>query len=185
MELFQDLGRASVQTSPVVFNAALSACAKGAQWENAMQLYRSLQRSLKPDEVSRNSLLCALAAAARWEDTLALLQLPGPQYDSIGAQTALDAFARSSRWRQALLVVCRHRLHTDVAQQTTLESCQRAGHWSPLRRGSSVWGGAKEQALLQRFDDVLAAGRADTPFLVVPPNNEQQLSTLTRSALQH
>ncbi|OLP80222.1 High affinity nitrate transporter 2.5 [Symbiodinium microadriaticum] len=117
-------------------------------------------------------------------DTLALLQLPGPQYDSIGAQTALDAFARSSRWRQALLVVCRHRLHTDVAQQTTLESCQRAGHWSPLRRGSSVWGGAKEQALLQRFDDVLAAGRADTPFLVVPPNNEQQLSTLTRSALQ-
>ncbi|CAE7307129.1 NRT2.1, partial [Symbiodinium necroappetens] len=63
-------------------------------------------------------------------------------------------------------------------------SSQRAGHWSPLRRGSSVWGGAKEQALLQRFDDVLAAGRADTPFLVVPPNNEQQLSTLTRSALQ-
>ena len=58
---------------------------------------------------------------------------------------------------------------------------------------------------MQRFDDVLAAGRADTPFLVatgpqghscrsrsqqsrpqaqVPPNNEQQLSTLTRSALQ-
>ncbi|CAE7467244.1 NRT2.5 [Symbiodinium sp. CCMP2456] len=41
-----------------------------------------------------------------------------------------------------------------------------------------------EQALLQRFDDVVAAGRADTPFLVVPPNSEQQLSTLTRSAVQ-
>eukprot|EP00439_Symbiodinium_sp_Y106_P026697 s1098_g3.t1 len=102
-----------------------------------------------------------------------------------GAQTALDAFARSSRWRQALLVVCRHRLHTDVARQTTMESCQRAGHWSPLRRASSVSGGrAKEQALLQRFDAVVAAGRADTPFLAVAPNDEQQLSTLTRSALQ-
>eukprot|EP00439_Symbiodinium_sp_Y106_P032453 s1098_g3.t2 len=104
---------------------------------------------------------------------------------SRSAQTALDAFARSSRWRQALLVVCRHRLHTDVARQTTMESCQRAGHWSPLRRASSVSGGrAKEQALLQRFDAVVAAGRADTPFLAVAPNDEQQLSTLTRSALQ-
>ncbi|CAE7832591.1 unnamed protein product [Symbiodinium sp. CCMP2592] len=185
LELFQDLGGASVQRSRVVFNAAMSACAKGAQWENAMRLYRSLQRSLKPDEVSQNSLLCALAAAAQWEDTLALLQLPGLRHDGIGAQTALDAFARSSRWRQALQVVCRHRLHTDVARQTTMESCQRAGHWSPLRRASSVSGSrAKEQALLQRFDAVVAAGRSDTPFLIVPPNDEQQLSTLTRSALQ-
>eukprot|EP00439_Symbiodinium_sp_Y106_P051990 s5929_g6.t4 len=117
LELFQDLGGASVQRSRVVFNAALSACAKGAQWENAMRLYGSLQCSLKPDEVSRNSLLCALAAAAQWEEN----EAAQPQ-----KQLRLRADPRSSRVYSMKFLRTTGGRGSSACDEPTMTECPRS-----------------------------------------------------------
>ena len=55
-------------------NAAINACERGGQWEEAEMLLQEMQAlGLSPDRVTYNTAIAAAARAAQWEQSLRLL----------------------------------------------------------------------------------------------------------------
>eukprot|EP00435_Cladocopium_sp_Y103_P068286 s76_g31.t1 len=84
----------SLQATHVTASAAISACAKVAQWARALQLLPK-----QVDEISCNAAINACAGASQWQQALALLQM---WPSSIGYSSSIDACHRSGEWQQAL-----------------------------------------------------------------------------------
>ena len=59
----------------ISYSAAMSACEKGAQWEQASSLFQADVRSrLEPDVISYNAAISRVRKGEQWEQASALLQ---------------------------------------------------------------------------------------------------------------
>ena len=58
----------------ITYNAAISACEKGEQWEYALALLRRMEaRRLRPDAISYCATISACGRGGQWERVLSLL----------------------------------------------------------------------------------------------------------------
>jgi pentatricopeptide repeat domain-containing protein 1 len=56
------------------YSAAISACEKGSQWENALELLREMDKcGITPNVVSYNATISAFEKGGQWEKALKLL----------------------------------------------------------------------------------------------------------------
>ena len=77
-------------------NAAINACERGGQWEEAEMLLQEMQAlGLSPDRVTYNTAIAAAARAAQWEQSLRLLDA----MRAGGEATAPDAWSYSAAMR--------------------------------------------------------------------------------------
>ena len=59
----------------ISYNAAISACEKGSQWEKALGLLQEMTSSgIKPNVISYNAAISACEKGSQWEKALGLLQ---------------------------------------------------------------------------------------------------------------
>ena len=64
-----------VAADTISYNAAISACEKGGQWEHALDLLRAMcEERVWPDTTSYNAAMSAREKGKHWEETLHLLQ---------------------------------------------------------------------------------------------------------------
>ena len=95
-----------VQPNVISYNAAISACTQGSQWERALNLFEpmSLNR-VWPNNVSYNAAMSACEKGGQWQHALALIadmtnvKLSPEVY---GFSTAISACEKMCQWQQAL-----------------------------------------------------------------------------------
>ena len=75
LQLLREMQRQSVKPDVISYNAAISACEKGAQPEQAVQLLRAMQQqSVEPDVIRCSASISACEKRARPEQALRLLR---------------------------------------------------------------------------------------------------------------
>ena len=93
------------EPSVISYNSAISACAKGQQWEQASRLLVEMRSSLlEPSVISYNSAISACAKGQQWEHASRLLlemksSLLEPSV--ISYDSAISARAKGQQWEQA------------------------------------------------------------------------------------
>jgi len=96
-------------TNVIAFNAAISACDKGLQWERALGLLSELERRvLQPDFVSLSSSVSSCEKGWQWELTIALLEVmqsSTTETDGIFVSAALGACGKVGALKQVMKFV--------------------------------------------------------------------------------
>jgi pentatricopeptide repeat protein len=98
-----------VAPSTVVYTAAIAACTKGGQWEQALRVFEQMATDpqCSPDAVAYNHALSACASAGQWERAQAMFARmkeervapTGPTYSSL-----MTAAGNAGEWQKALQV---------------------------------------------------------------------------------
>lgn len=118
----------------LIFNAALSACAKTGAWEEALALLEEMRaRRLSPELVSFNAAISACARAGRWGQALKLLSTMrkvGAPPDLVSFNGALVAAREGGQGKTALQLLTQMRdrgLAPDGASYgAALSACRRS-----------------------------------------------------------
>ena len=96
------------EPSVVSYNAAISACAKGSEWEKALALWDEMERrGVAPDEASYSAAISACEKGGQWQRALLLLaelQTTGGGLDAsaITYSTAITACQKAGQAASAL-----------------------------------------------------------------------------------
>ncbi|CAE7524328.1 Samtor, partial [Symbiodinium natans] len=130
----------------------LTACAKGAQWAQALHLYTT---SAVANAACFGALLNAFAAAARWREALASLAA-AKEPDIVAFNVSINACTRAAAWPGALAlfaeVEARSLPATSVTFNSTATACLRGSLWSVAmdlaRRGEEAEEGGTSLATL-------------------------------------
>ena len=105
-ELFEEMQRRGSQPNVITWNAAISACGKGAQWERALEMLEEMQRrGLQPNVITWSAAISACAKGAQWERALELfeeMQRRGLQPDVITWNAAISSCQQSGSLDQAI-----------------------------------------------------------------------------------
>ncbi|CAK0905227.1 unnamed protein product [Prorocentrum cordatum] len=89
------------------YNAGISACEKGEQWQRALALLNEMwEAKLKPDVISYNAWISACKKGGQWQRALALLTRcgrrswsPTSSATALGSARARRASSGSGPWR--------------------------------------------------------------------------------------
>lgn len=115
LHLLEAMGVRTIGRDTVVYNSAMSACARGGQWALALVLLTRLpQERLVPDSLSLNGLI----ASAPWPVGLQLLQQE--PVDVVSFNAAMKACSGARQWRMSLRLLQRlqNTLAPDVVSYT-------------------------------------------------------------------
>lgn len=103
--IWQECG---LEPDTVTFNALISACARGRQYDRAQHMYRDMQeRGVSSDTYTFNSLLNACEKCGRWEEAFQLfdqMTSEGVIADTITYNTLISACEKGEQWEQAIKV---------------------------------------------------------------------------------
>ena len=73
--LFESMPTAKVQPNVISYNAAVSACEKGGQWQEAMTLFEAMPKAqIQPNVISYNAGISACEKGGQWQEALALFE---------------------------------------------------------------------------------------------------------------
>jgi pentatricopeptide repeat protein len=155
-EAVASLRKAQQQSFPVntmIYSAAITACAKSAQWEPAVQLLRELENSdvLSPTVHSYSAASTACANAAQWQLAVQLLKelnsIEGVQANVISYSATITACANALQWKVAL------KLFNEMKERgiepdnrcfdSVITACAKVAEW---------------QTAVQLFEEAKAAG---------------------------
>eukprot|EP00966_Prymnesium_polylepis_P201568 4670544-Prymnesium_polylepis.1 len=65
---------ARIEPNVITYNAAISACESGGQWERALRLLVDMRQArVKPDVITYNAAIAACGKGGEWEKALQLL----------------------------------------------------------------------------------------------------------------
>ncbi|CAJ1394812.1 unnamed protein product [Effrenium voratum] len=123
---------AKILIVPVTYNATMSA-ASADHWELSIELFREMQRHLRPSVVSFGCAMRALRP--QWPSCLLLLEelLQKEKPNLISFNTALSAVARAGAWQIALRLLQRIEMAlmdpNVISFTSTMESCTAGGAW--------------------------------------------------------
>ncbi|CAK0800945.1 unnamed protein product [Prorocentrum cordatum] len=88
------------------YNAGISACEKGEQWQRALALLSEMREAkLEPDVISYSAGISACEKGGQWQPALALLsEMQGAKLETdsatpLGSARARRASSGSRRWR--------------------------------------------------------------------------------------
>ena len=86
----------------MLYNAAISACEKGEQWQQALDLFVVEQSvELLPDVITCNTSI-ACEKRERWQQALGLLGSPDAFPNSVTHSAAISACEKGEQLQQAL-----------------------------------------------------------------------------------
>ena len=90
------------------YSAAISACEKGGQWQQALTLFQDmLEGGIRHDIISYNATISACEKGGQWQRALTLFQeLPEATMSPnvISYNAAINACEKGGQWQQALLL---------------------------------------------------------------------------------
>ena len=154
---------AGAEPDVISYNAAISACAKGLQWERALSLLDEMQaRGLEPNVISFNAAISACKNAGRSERARSLLEeIPrrGLKPDVISFNTFISACEKGTQPEDALSVLDEMKLsglEPDViSYNSAISACGKSGKVAASARAPRPDAGARFRAgrdQLQRGD---------------------------------
>ena len=100
-----------LEPNVISYNSAISACSKGQQWEQALNLLSEMRSSwLQPDVISYHSAISACDKGRQWEQALRLLlEMRSSRLEPnvMSYNSAISACDKGQQWEQALIFVAR------------------------------------------------------------------------------
>ncbi|CAE8637386.1 unnamed protein product [Polarella glacialis] len=119
------------------YNAAISACEKGGQWQLALGLLSSMpDMRVTPDKISYNAAISACEKGGQWQLALSLLSsMPETKVtpDEISYCAVMESLDSGGQWLAALALLQEMlvaRLDAiPKARRSAISACSRAGHW--------------------------------------------------------
>jgi pentatricopeptide repeat protein len=103
------MGQDKVELNTISFNAAISACEKGDEWQRALGLLESMGKDIvKLSTVSYSAAISACGKGDAWQHALALfseVQRCGLQQNRITYTAALSACGVSGQWEWAMALI--------------------------------------------------------------------------------
>ena len=119
------------------YSAAINACAKGRQWEQAMLLLDTMNKNgVPPDCVCFNGAISACARGGHWERALGLLddmKLKGHKPNLISYSSAISACSKGGCWERALQLLheMRQAGHWPnvISYSAAISACDKGGQW--------------------------------------------------------
>eukprot|EP00613_Pedinella_sp_CCMP2098_P060822 CAMPEP_0171986624 /NCGR_PEP_ID=MMETSP0993-20121228/274965_1 /TAXON_ID=483369 /ORGANISM="non described non described, Strain CCMP2098" /LENGTH=289 /DNA_ID=CAMNT_0012639535 /DNA_START=27 /DNA_END=896 /DNA_ORIENTATION=+ len=126
-----------VEPNAVSYNAAISACEKGRQWEKAVGLINSMHnRGVEPNVISYSAAISACEKGGQWEKAVELLnsmQDRGVEPNVISYSAAISACGKCGQWEKAVeLLNSMHNrgLEPDVVSYSAaISACEKGGQW--------------------------------------------------------
>eukprot|EP00397_Hematodinium_sp_SG-2012_P056480 GEMP01069724.1.p1 GENE.GEMP01069724.1~~GEMP01069724.1.p1 ORF type:complete len:310 (+),score=62.08 GEMP01069724.1:56-931(+) len=126
--------------SVVSYNAVMSACEKGAQWERALSLFHHMitAKGIHPTVISYNAVISACAKGAQWTLALALLRTMRHTHklkpNDISYNAAVSACEKAANWASALSLLRDMRQDAippnTISYSAAISACDRGGaHW--------------------------------------------------------
>ena len=119
------------------YNAAISCCAKGGQWQLAWQLFDALpEASLQPDVVSCNASISACERGGQWQ--LASYLFGSMQSVALAAdiktfRAVISSFEKGAQWQKALQtfqsIPCAGLTPNLYVYNATISSCEKGSNW--------------------------------------------------------
>ena len=128
--------RRGIEPDVINFNAAISACAEGAQWERARALLDVMRvNNVEPDVISYNSAIAACENGRQWEPALALLDdmlTRDIEPNVICFNAAISACEKGMQWERALtllriLMPARGVAPDEISFNAVIAACEGAG----------------------------------------------------------
>ncbi|CAK9111785.1 unnamed protein product [Durusdinium trenchii] len=120
---------------PNVFawNAGISACEAGKEWERALLLFESMPAAgIEPDKVSRNAAISACKSGSNWQLAVNLLR-SFDSADVISFGAAITACEKCGMWEEALSLaesMQARRISLDlVCYNAMMSACQKGQQW--------------------------------------------------------
>ena len=137
LSLLDEMRKAGVAPSVYSYSAAISACEKGRQWEDALSLLEEMRtRGVEPSVYSFNAAISACGAGGQWERALSLLEemhSRGVEPDVISFSAAISACEKGGQWERALSLLDEMRaagVAPDVISfSAAISACEKAGEW--------------------------------------------------------
>eukprot|EP00435_Cladocopium_sp_Y103_P067452 s369_g30.t1 len=145
----QLLCSAELSSEPSVFawNAAITACEAGDEWERALLLFDSMPAAkITPDHISMNAAISACKKGSNW--LLATHLLRSFDGDVVSYGTAISACEKCGMWESALDLAREMqvgRISLDlVSYNATMSACEKGQAWqyalgSPVEAFSLCW----------------------------------------------
>ena len=115
----------TIALSPILFNTAMSACARAGEWQQAITVFNSMQSKygIRPDEISYATVMAACERCGKWEEVLRYADLCERQFilDGVACSSALKACQRLKLSERAISYLDRMKYlqKKDINQRTT------------------------------------------------------------------
>ena len=116
-------------------NAALSACEKAAEWQQALLLFYELLESKVADVISFNTAMSACEKAEEWRNALWLLQLleeSGLRMSLVSFSACVSACEKAAKWQHALHLLQKAQRHVEldlIIFNAAIVACEQARRW--------------------------------------------------------
>ncbi|CAK0904407.1 unnamed protein product [Prorocentrum cordatum] len=92
---------AKLEPDVISYNAGISACEKGKQWQPALALLSEMwEAKLEPDVISYNAAICTSERCSQWRHAFLLLRVMRERHvetNDISYNLCITAYERSSR----------------------------------------------------------------------------------------
>ncbi|CAK0863428.1 unnamed protein product [Prorocentrum cordatum] len=92
---------AKLEPDVISYNAGISACEKGKQWQPALALLSEMREAkLEPDVISYNAAICTSERCSQWRHAFSLLRVMRERHvetNDISYNLCITAYERSSR----------------------------------------------------------------------------------------
>ncbi|CAL1131192.1 unnamed protein product [Cladocopium goreaui] len=151
------------------YNAAISACNKGEEWQRALQLLSNLpQAQLLPDVVTFNTASSACGKVSEWQRSLTLLQqMQDLQLEAtvISFGAALSAAEKGQQWPLALQLLSEMKdglvAGNVIVFSAAISACEKGSQWlQAMQLLEDLKEGCGGQCLRQQWAVAACAGTA-------------------------
>ena len=126
-----------VDPDVITYNAAISACEKGWQWERALELLEEMKSSgIEPDVISYSAAISACEKGGQWERALELLEemkSRGIEPNVISYNAAISACEKGGQWERALELLEEMKSRgiepNVISYSAAISACEKGGQW--------------------------------------------------------
>merc|ERR1712137_1450706 len=109
MGLLDEMKKNNIAPNTITYNAAISACEKGEQWQEALRLLNELKKTnIAPDTITYSAAISGCQKGWQWQEALRLLDEMKKNNiapDTITYSVAIFACEKGERWQEGLTLL--------------------------------------------------------------------------------